>query len=32
MRTKLFGFMLGCGLVVAAVTPSLACSFNNQAS
>ena len=32
MRTKLIGFLLGCGLLAATAGPSLACAFHDQAS
>lgn len=31
MRSKIIGFVVGCGLIVAAM-PAVACSFNTQAS
>jgi hypothetical protein len=32
MRSKLVGLLLGCGLLAATMAPSLACSYNTQAS
>jgi len=32
MRSKLIGLLLGCGLLAASVVPTLACSYNTQAS
>ena len=32
MRSKLLGFVLGCGLVAATVVPTFACPYKTQAS
>ena len=32
MRSKIIGFVVGCGLVAATIVPALACSYHTQAS
>ena len=32
MRSKIIGFIVGCGLVAATALPALACSYHTQAS
>lgn len=32
MRSKIVSLILGCGMLAAAAVPSLACSYNSQAS
>ena len=32
MRSKIIGFVVGCGLAAATIVPALACSYHTQAS
>ncbi|MGD0184330.1 MAG: hypothetical protein ABSC25_03670 [Roseiarcus sp.] len=32
MRSRLFGLVLGCGLVAALIAPALACPYHNTVS